>query len=167
MKSSEVQEENLTPMNKGSPLDLDFCKVTMVPADHSSGCPGEEGGTLNYGGDPVGFILEIEGHRIYHAGDTNVFGDMEIITELYKPDIALMPIGGRFTMGPREAAYAICKYFPTVETFVPMHYDTFPLLKGRPADLEEPFAEFKHLRKGDLPKIVIPYDFHSEDGSLW
>ena len=79
----------------------------MVTANHSSSFT-EEDGTIVYLGEPAGFILEFSnGYKIYHAGDTNVFGDMRIIGEIYQPDLALLPIGDHFTMGPREAAYAI------------------------------------------------------------
>ena len=80
----------------------------MVGADHSSGCPGKDGAhDVCYGGNPVGFIIKANGITLYHAGDTGVFGDMALIDELYEPDYALLPIGGRFTMGPREAAFAL------------------------------------------------------------
>jgi L-ascorbate metabolism protein UlaG (beta-lactamase superfamily) len=73
--------------------------------------------------------------KIYHAGDTNVFGDMAIIRELYAPEIVMLPIGDHFTMGPREAAYA-CKLLKP-KTVIPMHFGTFPVLSGTPADLQK------------------------------
>ena len=75
------------------------------------------------------------GYKIYHAGDTNVFGDMRIIGEIYQPDLALLPIGDHFTMGPREAAYAA--QLLNVPAIVPIHYGTFPLLTGTPDALRE------------------------------
>ncbi len=93
-----------------------------------------------------GFVVEMEnGFRVYHAGDTAVFGDMRLIGELYKPDIALLPIGGHFTMGPREAALAVDLL--GVKHVVPIHYGTFPILAGSPDELR---AELKTRRLGDV-----------------
>ena len=100
----------------------------MVSADHSSGCMTDHGLTL--GGEPAGFVVIGDGFKIYHAGDTNVFGDMDIISELYEPTHALLPIGGHFTMAPKEAAYAIARYLKSVEVAIPMHFGTMPILKG-------------------------------------
>ncbi len=88
------------------------------------------------------------GLKIYHAGDTNVFGDMQIIRELYAPDIAMLPIGDHYTMSPREAAYA-CKLLKP-KTVIPMHFGTFPLLTGRPGDLQKlaPDVEVVELKPG-------------------
>jgi L-ascorbate metabolism protein UlaG (beta-lactamase superfamily) len=104
----------------------------MVHADHSCGI--QDGDQYVYGGEACGYVVEFDnGLKIYHAGDTNVFGDMAIIRELYSPDIAMLPIGDHYTMGPREAAYA-CKLLKP-RTVIPMHFATFPMLTGRPADL--------------------------------
>src|SRR5437899_3161559 len=85
-------------------------------------------------------VIEFEsGVKIYHAGDTAVFGDMQLIHELYHPDIALLPIGDHFTMGPREATIACRLLRP--KTVIPMHYGTFPLLKGTPAEFKKLVAE--------------------------
>lgn len=138
----QIPDTGITPMNKGCPVDFGFCSVTMVGADHSSGCMGADG-KMCYGGNPVGFILEAAGKRIYHAGDTNVFSDMQIITELYEPEYAFLPVGGHFTMGPKEAAYSLAKFLTSVKTVFPMHYGTFPLLKGTPEELREHFEAFK------------------------
>jgi L-ascorbate metabolism protein UlaG (beta-lactamase superfamily) len=103
-----------------------------VHADHSCGIL--DNGEFVYGGEACGYIVEFEnGIRIYHAGDTNVFGDMKIIRELYSPDIAMLPIGDHYTMGPREAAYASNLLKPRM--VIPMHFGTFPVLTGRPSDL--------------------------------
>lgn len=127
--------ENTIGMNKGGTVSVDGLSATMVTANHSSSFT-EEDGTIVYLGEPAGFILEFSnGYKIYHAGDTNVFGDMRIIGEIYQPDLALLPIGDHFTMGPREAAYAI--QLLGVPTVVPMHYGTFPLLTGTPDALRE------------------------------
>ncbi len=120
---------NAAPMNKGGTLAVDGLKITMVHADHSCGIT--DGDRIIYGGEPGGYILELEdGHKIYHAGDTAVFGDMKLIAEIYKPDIALLPIGDRFVMSPVEAAYAT--RLLGVPQVIPMHYATFPLLTGTP-----------------------------------
>lgn len=76
------------------------------------------------------YIINYIYNRIYHAGDTNVFTDMNLINELYSPDVLMIPIGGRFTMGPKEAAFAINKFFSSASAVIPMHYATFPLLPG-------------------------------------
>ena len=127
--------ENVTGMNKGGGLQLNDLRVTMVNAHHSSGIV-EEDGRVVYGGEPAGFVVEFEnGFRIYHAGDTSVFGDMELIAELYAPELLFLPIGDLFTMGPREAAHA-CKLMKA-QKVMPMHYGTFPPLTGTPAEFEK------------------------------
>jgi L-ascorbate metabolism protein UlaG (beta-lactamase superfamily) len=125
---------NLLPMNKGGTQAVEDMKVTMVHADHSCGI--QDGDDLVYGGEACGYVIEFSnGLKIYHAGDTNVFGDMAIIQELYAPDIAMIPIGDHYTMGPREAAHA-CKLLKA-KTVIPMHFGTFPPLVGRPSDLKK------------------------------
>lgn len=129
------------PMNKGGTQSVaEGIGVTMVGADHSAGILEDDfpPGAL-YGGEPAGFVVEMEnGFRIYHAGDTNVFGDMKWIGELYRPELAILPIGGLFTMGPREAALAI--RLLGVRLVVPMHYGTFPALSGTPEELVQECA---------------------------
>jgi len=121
-------------MNKGGTHKFDDVSVTVVHAEHSSGI--DDGGQMVYGGEPCGFVLSFEnGVKMYHAGDTNVFGDMQIIRELYAPEIAMLPIGDYYTMSPREAAYA-CKLLKP-QTVIPMHYGTFPILTGTPAELKK------------------------------
>jgi L-ascorbate metabolism protein UlaG (beta-lactamase superfamily) len=123
-----------SPMNKGGSQTVGDIKVTMVHADHSCGI--RDGDEVVYGGEACGYVIEFDnGVRIYHAGDTAVFGDMAIIRELYAPEIAMLPIGDRFVMSPREAAYA-CKLLKP-QTVIPMHYGTFPELTGTPADLRK------------------------------
>lgn len=125
---------NVSPMNKGGTQEIGDIKATMVSADHSCGILDD--GKIIYGGEACGYVLEFEnGFRLYHAGDTNVFGDMKIIGELYRPDLAILPVGDLFTMGPREAAYA-CRLLGT-KNILPMHYGTFPALTGTPAHLRE------------------------------
>ena len=125
------------PMNKGGTQTVaGGVGVTMVRADHSSGIDvGGQSGPALCGGEPCGFVLEMEnGFRFYHAGDTDVFGDMKLIGDLYAPELAILPIGGLFTMGPREAAVAARLLNP--KHVVPMHYGTFPVLAGTPGELE-------------------------------
>jgi L-ascorbate metabolism protein UlaG (beta-lactamase superfamily) len=119
----------------------------MVHADHSCGIT--DGDEIVYGGEACGYVIEFSnGLKIYHAGDTNVFGDMVIIRELYAPQIAMIPIGDHYTMSPREAAYA-CKLLKP-ETVIPMHFGTFPVLTGKPGDLEKltPGLEVVEMKPG-------------------
>jgi L-ascorbate metabolism protein UlaG (beta-lactamase superfamily) len=106
----------------------------MTHAMHSSGI--EDDGKVIYGGEPAGYVVRLPGGlTIYHAGDTAVFGDMKLIGELYAPDVACLPIGDLFTMGPKEAARAI--RLLNVRHVIPMHHGTFPVLTGTPAALRE------------------------------
>ncbi|HUV14575.1 MAG TPA: metal-dependent hydrolase [Acidobacteriota bacterium] len=131
--------ENVTGMNKGGSVTLNDVKVTMTNAYHSSGILDDDGSVI-YGGEPAGFVVEFEnGFRIYHAGDTCVFGDMKLIADLYAPDLLLLPIGDLFTMDPREAAYA-CRLM-NAKLVIPMHYGTFPVLTGTPDQLRELTSE--------------------------
>ena len=126
--------KQIQPMNKGGSQSVEGVRVTMVHADHSCGI--EDGGEIVYGGEACGFVIELEGGvKIYHAGDTNVFGDMQIIRELYAPELVMLPIGDLFTMSPKEAAYA-CKLLQP-KFVIPMHFDTFPALTGRPPQLQK------------------------------
>jgi L-ascorbate metabolism protein UlaG (beta-lactamase superfamily) len=130
--------KQIAPMNKGGSQSTGNVRITMVHADHSCGI--EDDGVIIYGGEACGYVLEFEsGLKIYHAGDTNVFGDMRIIHELYAPDIAMIPIGDLFTMGPREAAYACRLLRP--KCVIPMHFGTFPVLTGTAEDLRRRVTE--------------------------
>lgn len=125
-------------MNIGGTVEARGLRVSMVRADHSSG--DAEGGHSLYLGSAAGFVVETEdGRRIYHAGDTDVFGDMALIRELHAPEVAFLPIGGHYTMGPRGAAMA-CGLLG-VRTVVPLHYGTFPVLAGTPEELRRELAE--------------------------
>ena len=111
-------------------------KVTAVRAEHSSPLVWRNAATgkdeSHAGGEPLGFIIEMEdGYKIWHLGDTGLFGDMAFIANYYKPDLVLMPIGGNFTMGPQEAAYA-ARELIRVPQVIPMHYGANPLAKGTP-----------------------------------
>jgi L-ascorbate metabolism protein UlaG (beta-lactamase superfamily) len=121
-------------MNKGGTRDFDGVKVTLTNAHHSSSAWGD-GGPI-YLGEPCGVVLELEnGFKLYHAGDTCVFGDMQLIARIYDPDVVVLPIGDHFTMGPREAAVAL--ELLGASRCVPCHYGTFPLLTGTPEQLRE------------------------------
>jgi L-ascorbate metabolism protein UlaG (beta-lactamase superfamily) len=120
------------PMNKGGTQTIGEVEVTMTHAFHSNSIDDE--GQRIYGGEPGGYIVRMPGgFTIYHAGDTAVFGDMKIIGELYRPELACLPIGDVYTMGPREAAFAI--RLLGVKEVIPMHYATFPALTGNPEAL--------------------------------
>ena len=125
-------EDQTAPMGKGGTQAVGEFGITMTHAFHSNSI--DENGVRHYAGEPAGLIIRLPGDfTVYHAGDTAVFGDMKIIGELYEPDVALLPIGDHFTMGPREAAYAI--RLLGVKHVIPMHYATFPFLSGTPDDL--------------------------------
>lgn len=135
--------ENTAPMNKGGTQTVAGVRATMVHAIHSCGITDDDG-QLVYGGEAAGYVLEFEnGFRIYHAGDTALFSDMRLIAELYRPDLALIPVGDLYTMGPREASYAI--RFLNVRQVIPMHYGTFPVLTGRPEELQKLTADIPDL----------------------
>jgi L-ascorbate metabolism protein UlaG (beta-lactamase superfamily) len=121
-------------MNKGGTVDLGFVKLTMTHAVHSCGILDD--GKIIYGGEAAGYVLtQRDGRRIYAAGDTNVFSDMALIQELYGPELALLPIGDHFTMGPHEAAKAV--RLLKAKKVIPLHFGTFPVLTGTPEALAE------------------------------
>jgi L-ascorbate metabolism protein UlaG (beta-lactamase superfamily) len=130
--------------NKGGTVDAAGAKVTLVHAQHSSS--NNDG---RYTGEPCGLVVDPGGGtKLYFAGDTNVFGDMSLIARLYSPDVAVLPIGGHYTMDPREAAVAL--ELLGTKRCVPCHYGTFPLLAGTPAELRElaPGVEVIELEPG-------------------
>jgi L-ascorbate metabolism protein UlaG (beta-lactamase superfamily) len=125
--------KNAGGMNKGGTVDLGFARLSMTHAVHSSSL--QDGDKLIYCGEPAGFVVRpVKGGSIYFAGDTGIFSDMSLIAELYRPELAVLPIGDHFTMGPEEAALAA--RLLKVERVVPAHYGTFPVLTGRPEQLE-------------------------------
>jgi L-ascorbate metabolism protein UlaG (beta-lactamase superfamily) len=125
-------------MNAGGTVEANGLKVTMVPAAHSSGDL-MGGDAVRYFGEAVGFVIELEnGFRVYDSGDTTVFGDMALIRELYRPDLAILPIGGHFTMDPAAAAVAVGLL--GVRDVLPVHWGTFPILAGTPAALAAELA---------------------------
>jgi L-ascorbate metabolism protein UlaG (beta-lactamase superfamily) len=120
---------NTKPMNKGGTVSVGDVRITMVDALHSSSY--EENGVNNYLGEAAGFVLRFDaGPTVYFAGDTAVFGDMRLIADLYQPQIACLPIGDLFTMGPEQAAFA-CDML-RVKQVLPVHWGTFPALTGTP-----------------------------------
>jgi len=122
-------------INIGGTAEVKGVKVTMVQAFHSA-----------LRGAPVGFIIKGDGKTLYHTGDTSLFSDMRLIGEIYRPDVALLPIGGYYTMGPSEAAKAVELIKPSV--VIPMHYQTFPVLT--------PSAEeFRKAVKKRTPEIIV------------
>ncbi len=143
-----VPFEQLVRFNKSGtiiPLGTDV-RITMVKAEHSSEVvqvnPANKETTVHPGGEPAGYIIELEnGFTIYHAGDTGVFTDMKFIAEYYKPHLVLLPIGGHFTMDPAHAAYAV-RTLLKPKTVIPMHYGTFPPLKGTPEQFKKALGNF-------------------------
>ncbi|MBA2442000.1 MAG: metal-dependent hydrolase [Rubrobacter sp.] len=137
--------ENGVPLQKGGSVRVGGIKVTAVNAFHSSSIAAEDGSII-YAGEPLGLIVEFEsGFKLYHAGDTGLFGDMRLIGELYRPDLALLPIGDQVVMSPYEAAHAT--RLLGVNHVVPIHYGTFPFIPGTPKEFKE------HL--SDMPDVQV------------
>jgi L-ascorbate metabolism protein UlaG (beta-lactamase superfamily) len=131
--------ENCSGMNKGGTQDIGSLAVTMTHAIHSCGI--QDGDQILYGGEAAGYVLHLrDGRTIYFAGDTAAFSDMQLIEKLYRPDLAFLPVGDFYTMGPREAALA-CRML-NVKQVIPMHFGTFPALIGTPAELSKQLQDF-------------------------
>ncbi|MFL5953520.1 MAG: metal-dependent hydrolase [Gaiellaceae bacterium] len=126
--SNGLSDDDLVPFNKGGTIEIDGVRFSMTNAFHSSSAPD---GT--YAGEPAGIVVRADGKSIYFAGDTCVFGDMQLIARLYEPDVAVLPIGDHFTMGPEQAALAL--ELLGNPRCVPCHWGTFPLLTGTPDQL--------------------------------
>lgn len=142
-ESEGVKE--VVAMNIGGTTDVRGVEITMVPAFHSS-----------TRGSPVGFVIRAAGASVYHAGDTALFSDMRMIGELYRPDIACLPIGGFYVMGPREAAEAAELIAP--RSVIPMHYMTFPVLEQS----AERFVKMMGERGlGEKVIVLEPGEVHS------
>lgn len=141
-------------MNKGGSQKIGEVTYTMTHAVHSCGILDD--GQIVYGGEAAGYVMRFEdGRALYFAGDTNVFSDMQLIHELYHPELVFLPIGDLFTMSPREAVMA-CKLLKP-QKVVPMHFGTFPVLTGKPDELEdlliaEMDTEVCTLRPGEMVK---------------
>lgn len=150
------QELDTIGMNMGGTVNVEGITVTMVNAIHSSDMDFIEG--IGPGGSSCGFILQLEnGRRIYHAGDTSIFGDMErVIKNIYRPQIALLPIGDRFTMGITEASIAASWIRP--EVIIPMHYNTFPVIEQNP----KRFKELVELSTDTKVTILKPGEIYQE-----
>jgi L-ascorbate metabolism protein UlaG (beta-lactamase superfamily) len=145
--------ENGMPIQKGGTAQVGGIKVTATHAMHSSSIQTEDG-SLIYGGEPMGYIVEFEsGFKVYHAGDTAVFGDMQLIGELYRPDLALLPIGNQVVMSPYEAAHAA--RLLGVRHVVPIHYGTFPFLPGTPEEFQKHLSE---ISPGTSVHVMKPGD---------
>ena len=145
--------ENAVPIQKGGTAEIGGIRVTATNAFHSSSIT-EEDGTIIYGGEPMGYVLEFEsGFKLYHAGDTALFGDMQLIGELYRPNLALLPIGDRLVMGPLEAAHAV--RLLGVRYVVPIHYstDVLPIFTGT---IEEFQKHLSNLAPDTLVKVMEP-----------
>ena len=140
---------DLPGINKGGAQEIDGTKFTVTNAFHSSSTPD---GT--YAGEACGFVVDLEnGTTIYFAGDTCVFSDMELIGRIYEPDLAVLPIGGWFTMTPKEAAVAV--ELLGVRRVLPCHYGTFPLLTGTPDELRQlaPDADILAVEPGETTTV--------------
>lgn len=147
--SKGIPGDSLIGANQGGTVEVDGIKVTLVHAEHSCGI--SDGDKIIYGGDACGLVIEFEnGFTIYFAGDTDVFGDMALIAELSEFDVAFLPIGDFYTMGPDRAAKAVSLL--GVKTVVPMHFGTFPPLVGRPKALQDlvgPGVRVLDIKPGD------------------
>lgn len=141
MKKEGVAESQLQPMNKGGTVEIPNSKglkISLTNAFHSSSFDASDGVTY-YAGEPCGVVLELpSGKTIYHAGDTCLFEGMEYIGKTFRPDIALLPIGDRFTMGPKQAAEATALIKP--RAVIPIHHSTFDLLSGTPEQFKRELA---------------------------
>jgi L-ascorbate metabolism protein UlaG (beta-lactamase superfamily) len=149
--SAQDTGADVVGMNKGGSVEIDGITVSMVHADHSAGDIETSSGTPLHLGEAVGFVVELEnGTRVYHAGDTALFGDMRLIGQMHRPEVAFLPIGGHFTMDPAAAARAT--ELLGVATVVPIHWGTFPVLAGDPVQLRE---ELRHLGLADV-RVLDP-----------
>ncbi len=143
LSNEGLAAEQAVAFNKGGTVNFDDFSVTMVTANHSSSFKGQ------YAGDPAGLIISFEDDIcVYHMGDTNIFGDLDLYGELYEPTLVFAPIGDHFTMGPEEAAYAV--EMLDAEVAVPIHYGTWPILAGDPNVFKEVLEEFSGI------EVVIP-----------
>jgi L-ascorbate metabolism protein UlaG (beta-lactamase superfamily) len=140
--------ENFDPMNTGGTTDQGGFTVTLVRADHSAGLV--DAGVAFPLGNPNGVIVKAQGEpTVYHMGDTDVFGDMGLIAELHRPEVVIVPIGDRFTMGPETAAFAIKRFFKP-KAVIPCHYGSFPII--------EPTADrFVAAMEGSGIQVIVPH----------
>lgn len=138
--------EDIVGMNLGGTYKFKDVAVSLVEAKHSSSI--QDGKEIVYAGIAAGFVIGVDGGPvIYHAGDTSVFSDMQMIKDLYSPEIGFLPIGDHYTMGPKAAALAA--NYLGLKTVIPIHYGTFPQLTGTPEELE------KHLQKYAVESLTL------------
>lgn len=144
---------NVHAMGIGGSYDFEFGTVKFTQAFHSSSFTTEDGEII-YGGMPAGVLFTSEGKTIYHAGDTALFGDMKLIGERNNIDVAFLPIGDNFTMGPEDAAYAVQLLKPQI--VIPVHYNTFPPIKQDPQIFKNlvETAEVQVLSAGDYVQWI-------------
>ena len=143
----EAPDLKFEDMGKGGNLDLRGVRITMTDAVHSAWMQGPDG-RMTQPHETAGFVVHFGDVAIYHAGDTAVFSDMALIGRLYRPRVALLPIGDRYTMGPREAAVAA--ELVGAPVVVPMHFATFPILTGTPEAFEAALALVKGVRMREM-----------------
>jgi L-ascorbate metabolism protein UlaG (beta-lactamase superfamily) len=138
--------EDIVGMNLGGTYKFKDVSISLVEAKHSSSI--QDGKEIIYAGVAAGFIIAVEGGPvIYHAGDTSLFSDMQIIKDLYSPEIGMLPIGDHYTMGPKAAAIA-AKYLG-LKSVIPIHYGTFPQLTGTPQELDT------YLHKDGVETLIL------------
>lgn len=145
---AEQGVKNVNPGNHGGTVDCGGFTVSFVNALHSSSYQ-RENGNIVYLGNPLGLVVKAEGHpTLYHMGDTAIFGDMALVNEIYEPEIGIVPIGDRYTMGAKMAAMA-CRRFFKFRTIVPCHYGTFPAL-------EQTADKFLAEMGEDFSQVFVP-----------
>jgi L-ascorbate metabolism protein UlaG (beta-lactamase superfamily) len=139
--------EKINPMNTGGTTSPGDFTVTLVRADHSAS--DIQNNVPNYLGNPCGVIVKAAGEpTVYHMGDTDVFGDMALINELYQPNVAMVPVGDRFTMGAKTAALAVKRFFQ-LDAVIPCHYGSFPII-------DQSADKFVAEMKGASTKVIVP-----------
>jgi len=153
LESQGAPNASALGMNKGGTIEIDGVRYTMTHALHSSGF-GQDGGAIVYLGEAAGYVIEFEnGVKVYCAGDTAVFSDMQLIGRLHAPDVAILPIGDHFTMGPAAAAVAL--ELVGASRCIPVHWGTFPLLHGTPDQLREAARDVEVLEAAPGQSIAL------------
>lgn len=142
LKNDGLNEDLAVEINKGGTFDFGAFKVTMTSANHSASFGGR------YAGEPAGLVVHFDNHVVYHLGDTNIMHEFNYYRKLYNADIAFVPMGDHYTMGPKEAAMCVEMLDP--QTVIPIHYGTFPPLTGKPEDFKNEVEAISNA------KVVIP-----------